>query len=94
MEAKELANKLAEYPKLKERFEELVTIMENPDDKTTLADVAEQRVIGELRILGHDTLQHWANRQSSKSAQQLEKPVKTARKNTKKKSAGKAALED
>ena len=94
MDAKELANKLTEYPEIKKRFEALVTIMENPENETTLADVAEQRVIDELQVLGHDALQSWANHQSIKSAEQLEKSVKTARRNSKKKSAGEAVLED
>ena len=85
MEAKELANKLTEYPDIKERFEQLIKIVENPNEETTLADVAEQCLIDELQILGKNTLQDWANKQAAKSARQLEKNVKTAKKNIKKK---------
>ncbi len=88
MDATELANKLIENPELKKRVEQLIRIIENPNDETTLADIAEQQIIDELRKLGKDTLQRWATKQSLKSAQQLEKSVKTANKNIKKKSAG------
>ena len=80
MEAKELANKLTEYTDIKERVEQLIKIVENPDDEITLADVAEQRLIDELQILGRNTLQDWAKKQAKKSAVQLEKRVKTAKK--------------
>jgi len=39
METKELAIKLTEYPDIKERVEELIKIVENPNNETTLADV-------------------------------------------------------
>lgn len=93
MEAKELAIKLTEYPDIKERFEQLIKIVENPNNETTLADVAEQHLIDELQILGKNALQNWAERQATKSAQQLERNVKTAKKNIKKKSIGTAHLE-
>ena len=94
MDAKELATKLIEYPDIKERVEQLIKIVENPNDETTLADVAEERLIDELQILGQNTLKNWAQKQATKSAQRLEKRVKTAKKNIKKNSTGKALLEE
>lgn len=75
MDARELADKLGEYPTLKHRFSELVNIIENPDGKTTLGDNAEMCVVEELRDLGNDTLTEWASKQSDKSSCQVEKEM-------------------
>lgn len=83
-----LAKKLKDYPELRERFEQLVAIVENNDNETTLADVAEERVIEEVRQLGHDALENWAKRRSEKASLQVKTKMKKARKNTKKNSAG------
>jgi len=93
MEVKELAEKLAEYPELKSRFEELVGIIENSQGETTLADVAEQRVIDSLRDLGHERLQNWAQKQSEQVSYQLKKQLPKANKHIKKKSVGIARME-
>ena len=93
MDVEELALRLTRYPELKVHFEELVTIIENPKEETTLADVAEQRIIDQLRDLGHDALQNWGVRQSEQTSAQIEKKVSTARKNTKKKSVGTQLME-
>jgi len=93
MEAKELAEKLELYPELKARVEQLVHIVENKNGETTLADVAEQRIIDELRQLGHESLQGWADRQSRRASAQLESKMPKACKNVKKKFAGIALME-
>ena len=93
MDVEELALRLTRYPELKSHFEELVTIIENPKEETTLADVAEQRIIDQLRDLGHDALQNWGIRQSERTSAQIQKKVSSARKNTKKKSAGTQPME-
>lgn len=88
MNAKELAEELEPYPELKARFEELVKIIKNSTEETTLADVAEQRVIDSLRELGHSTLQNWAQKQSEQLSRQVKKKMPTAHKNIKKKYVG------
>ena len=92
MNEKELAEKLAKYPELKIRFEDLVRIIENPIGETDLADVAEEHVIVSLRNLGRETLQEWANGRCEQASVRLKRQVKSAHKNIKKKSTGKPAL--
>ena len=84
----ELFEKLHDYPELRARVEQLVTIIENTNGDTTLADEAERRVIEELRGMGHDALQGWANRQSQKVADRVTKHQPEMRKHTKKNSIG------
>lgn len=93
MDKQELAEKLEQYPELKLRFEELVKIIENPIGETDLADTAEELVILSLRNLGRETLQGWATSRCEQASGRLEKQVKSARKNIKKNSTGKPALE-
>ncbi len=88
MEIKTLAEKLSQYPELKSRFEELVSIIENAQGETTIADIAEQRVIDSLRDLGQQTLQNWAQKQSVQVSDQLKKHMPKANKHIKKKSVG------
>lgn len=89
MDARELTDKLNEYPALKDRFEELIHIIENPEGRTTLADDAEMCVIEELRELGQDILGQWANKQSNKASKLVEKGMsKQVRKRGKKNSTG------
>ena len=88
MNTQELAEKLAQYPELKQRFEELVIIVENGDGEMQRADVAEQRVIDSLRDLGHETLSHWSQKQAEQASHQVKKQLPKACKHIKKKSAG------
>lgn len=87
MNTQELAEKLAQYPELKKRVEELVNLVDNKDGET-LADVAEQRVIDSLRDLGHEALSNWAQKQAEQASYQVRKQLPKARKHIKKKSAG------
>lgn len=88
MTENELLEKLRAYPELKARFEQLVTIIENSNGDTTLADEAERRVIEELRGMGHDALQGWATRQSEKATSCVLEQQPKMRKHVKKKSSG------
>lgn len=81
----ELLEKLRSYPELKVRFEQLVTIIENSNGDTTLADEAERRLIEELRGMGHDALQGWATRQSEKVTGRVLEQQPSMRKHEKKK---------
>jgi hypothetical protein len=75
---------LNQYPELCERVKQLFAIIKNAEGETTLADVAEQRVIDEMRVLGHAVLQNWANQQADKAAQRAIKQKASLRKHTKK----------
>ena len=88
MDAKELAEKLAKYPKLKQRMEEMLAIVENTSEEILLADDAENRVIGVVRGMGQELMQGWAESRSNQASRQIEKIVTSAKKNIKKKSVG------
>lgn len=55
--------KLNRYPHLRQRLEMLVDVVENASGDLTRADAAERRVIEEIRQLGQESLQSWAERQ-------------------------------
>jgi len=88
MTENELLEKLRNYPELTERLIQLVSIVENDDGATTLADEAEYRVIEEVRGMGHDALNGWAKRQSGKVTSNVLKQKSKMRKHTKKNSSG------
>lgn len=81
---KATVEKLNQYPELCERVKQLLAIIENAEGETTWADEAEQRVIDEMRGLGHDVLQTWASRQAGKAAQRAAQQKAGLRKHTKK----------
>ena len=93
MDEKDLLEKLKQYPDLKMRFEELVKTIENPDQETTLADRAEERVIQAVRSLGREALENWAKQQSNQASAQIKKHMPRAHKHIKKKSTGTPLLE-
>lgn len=55
--------RLQAHPQLRERFEEILAIVEAEVGTLDRADEAEQRVIEELRRLGQEALQDWATGQ-------------------------------
>jgi hypothetical protein len=52
--------RLKHHPHLRERLETLLNIVDNVAGDCTKADTAEQAVIDEIRKLGHEVLQSWA----------------------------------
>lgn len=88
MTENELIAKLQIYPELKERLVQLVSIIENVNGDTTLADEAERKVIEEMRTMGHDALQGWAKRQSERVTAQVLEQKNKLRKHIKKNSCG------
>lgn len=82
MDTKELAEKLARYPEIRQRFEELVNLVE---EGATSADAAEERVIETLRNLGQESLQSWADSTSQRVSAQTQQNIPKSRKETKKK---------
>ena len=53
-------DRLQAHPVLRERFEALLAIVEAEGGTVECADDVEQRVIEEMRRLGHAVLQDWA----------------------------------
>ena len=52
--------RLNQHPHLRERMEALLNVVENVAGDCTKADAAEQAVIEELRHMGNEALQCWA----------------------------------
>jgi hypothetical protein len=90
METEELVKRLGEYPALKKRVEELLAIVqgESNGEEILRADDAEERVIEAVRGTGQTVLQHWAEHRSSCASEQMERQVRSAKKDIKKKSIG------
>lgn len=78
-----LEERLREYPELRARFEEMLGIVENADGDIVKADEAEERVIQELRQLGHEALQGWAERKQRRVQRECEGQTGVARKEKK-----------
>ena len=55
-----LEERLREHPQLRERFEQMLDLVENAEGDCVLADEAELRVLEQVRGLGRELLQDWA----------------------------------
>lgn len=64
-----LEQRLEAYPELKAKLEALLQVMENTAGDCEKADAAERRVIEELRQMGQQVLEGWAERQQEKQAE-------------------------
>lgn len=58
-----LLQALKRYPQLKNRITHLMAVVEDAAGDLAQADAAERRVIEEIRRLGQESLQAWAERQ-------------------------------
>lgn len=56
----ELIARLKRQPELSARIERLLEIVENADGDAVTADDVEERIVAEVRRIGHDALQGWA----------------------------------
>lgn len=83
-----LIERLKRHPKLFNRVEALVNVVENVAGDCTIADAAEQRVIDELRKMGSDALHCWAETAVDKAIEQTREQQPELHGNGKKKSAG------
>jgi hypothetical protein len=68
-----LLSRLNRHPQLRGRVERLVDIVEDVGDDLRKADEAERRVIDEVRRLGQEVLESWADGQVGKRADALER---------------------
>jgi hypothetical protein len=62
-----LCERLNRHPRLRARVESLLEVVEEAAGDCEKADVAERRVIEELRQMGHEALTAWAERGVEKS---------------------------
>ena len=67
--SKSIDERLHDYPELKAKIEVLLSVVENAEGDLIKADVAEERVIEEIRQLGQTALQTWAKRQEIKQSE-------------------------
>ena len=61
-----LIRKLESYPEVLDRVERIMEVVENDTGEAITADEAEELLVQELRRMGHDALQGWANRKEEK----------------------------
>lgn len=87
-----LEEKLREYPVLRARIEMLLGVVENAAGDAEKADEAERRAIEELRQMGSEVLQGWAEKQHKNKVEKLVNKKGVCRKG-KKKSIGTLDLE-
>jgi hypothetical protein len=83
--------RLRQYPALRERMETLLAVVENAAGDVVRADEAEQRVLEEIRQMGHEALQAWAERKRARVEAEHDQRRDLSHK-TKKNSPGRRAL--
>ena len=72
-EDERLLTRLRRHPQLRGRIERLVDLVEDAGEDLRKADEAEQRVIEEVRRLGQEVLEGWANEQVSRHSEALDR---------------------
>ena len=88
-----LEERLLAHPQLKQRIEALLNVVENSAIDLETADLAEERVIEEVRQMGKLALTSWAERQHQKQLELLRSAHPQVRQHLKKNSTGTVALE-
>jgi hypothetical protein len=88
-----IEERLQAHPHIKERIEALLDVVENSTQGLQKADEAEQRMIEELRQIGQQALQAWAEGQQRKQAAQLRQQQPSVRQHRKKNSTGTPAMD-
>ena len=88
-----LEERLSAHPQLWERIEALLNVVENSALDVETADLAEERVIEEVRQIGQQVLSSWAEHQHQKQIELLRSAQPQVRQHLKKNSTGTPALE-
>jgi len=78
---------LNSHPQLKSRIASLLAVVEDAGGDLKEADAAEMRLIEEIRRMGQEALQAWADRQVQKTEQEL-RQTEQVRREGKKNSTG------
>jgi hypothetical protein len=89
VEDEQLLQRLRRQPAIRERLNALLDIAEDSADDLRLADEAQLRVTHEIRAMGQQLLQSWANNQVQACEQQVRNGGRAYREG-KKNSAGTA----
>lgn len=88
-----LEKRLQAYPQLRTKIEALLSVVENTDLTNTLANSAEKQVIEEMRQIGQQALQSWAETQHQKQLLLLREQKPNLRQHMKKNSIGTLVLD-
>src|SRR6201998_2347573 len=65
------------HPELRDRFASIVSAVEDSEGNLKEADTAEERILEEMRLLGREAMQGWAERQGAGTGQKiLQQPQK------------------
>jgi len=86
--ARSLEQRLAAHPPLRRRVEALLDIVEQDIVSGCTADEAETHVREQLRVLGQESLQHWAEGANAQAEADLRAQHPQARAHRKKNSTG------
>lgn len=78
-----LEERLREHPQLRQRFEKMLDIVANTEGDCVLADEAELRVLEQVRGLGRELLQGWAQEGAEKVERAWDKRQDLSRKEKK-----------
>jgi hypothetical protein len=78
---------LREHPGLRNRVASIALAVENVDGDLDEADAAEERMVEEVRHLGREALQDWAERRVEATEQEI-RQQRSMHRQGKKKSAG------
>jgi hypothetical protein len=89
MTDEEFLKKLEQHTELKNRFKSILSISANSGSELiTLADAAEMQLIEQIRLLGKESLQSWADTEVTRLALNTERQMPRAKKHVKKNSGG------
>ena len=88
-----LEERLRAHPHLCERIEALLNVVENSASDVETADLAEERVIEEVRQIGQQALSSWAEHQHQQQIELLRSAQPQVRQHLKKNSTGTPAWE-
>jgi hypothetical protein len=84
LRASRLAARLAEFPELRARFEEILAVAENARGDAQTADEAEERAVEQVRRLGQELMQAWAERKHERVVRDYDARRDTRRRGKKK----------
>jgi uncharacterized NAD(P)/FAD-binding protein YdhS len=79
----EFLARLQRHPELQAKFDALLDVVENAAGDATKADEAEQRVFDELRQMGQQAIQAWAERKQQRVEADCDARLDLARKEKK-----------
>ena len=83
----EIMRGLNAHPQIKSRIASMLAVVEDAAGDLREADAAEMRLIEEIRRMGQEAMQAWANRQVERSEQEIRRGGQVQREG-KKNSAG------